>query len=292
MRTARGVLRGNHPDGRLQRTERLLHPLGGDVHGDAAARVGLVDAHETTGACTLWRAVWRSSGERLRRSTTSHSIPSSGLAASDAVAARETLVVAEVAVACVLLVAGGLLLRSFARVLRVDLGFRPAGVVAWQLNPSRQFANDTQTIAYYTALAARVAAAPRWPSASPTRRRSGGIAGGAYAARASSIGRTGTSTSSRVSWTSTTCRRWASRSSRYLTADDSAGRAAPDRHQSHGRGRVLPGPGRARPHHAARRREVAPWSASWPTCATRPSSAAPGPRCTSRCGSSSSGTRW
>jgi predicted permease len=38
---------------------------------------------------------------------------------------RETLVVAEVAIACILLVGGGLLLRSFVSVLDVQLGFRP-----------------------------------------------------------------------------------------------------------------------------------------------------------------------
>jgi predicted permease len=39
--------------------------------------------------------------------------------------ARSTLVVAEVALACVLLIGAGLLLRSFLRVLDVDLGFQP-----------------------------------------------------------------------------------------------------------------------------------------------------------------------
>jgi predicted permease len=43
---------------------------------------------------------------------------------------RSSLVVSEIALACMLLVGAGLLLRSFLRVLDVDLGFRPAGVAA------------------------------------------------------------------------------------------------------------------------------------------------------------------
>jgi predicted permease len=43
---------------------------------------------------------------------------------------RSALVIAEVALACVLLVGSGLLLRSFLRLLDVDLGFEPAHVAA------------------------------------------------------------------------------------------------------------------------------------------------------------------
>ena len=39
---------------------------------------------------------------------------------------RSTLVVTEIALACVLLVGAGLLLRSFLHVLDVDLGFEPS----------------------------------------------------------------------------------------------------------------------------------------------------------------------
>ena len=46
---------------------------------------------------------------------------------------RSALVLAEVAVAVVLLVGAGLLIRSFDRLNRVDPGFQPDGVVTWQM---------------------------------------------------------------------------------------------------------------------------------------------------------------
>jgi len=75
-------------------------------------------------------------------------------------AVREVLVVGEIALAFVLLVGGGLLLRSFVRLLDVDLGFQPAGTVMWQLDAGRSFPNDTVRIAYYEGMLARVREVP------------------------------------------------------------------------------------------------------------------------------------
>jgi predicted permease len=47
---------------------------------------------------------------------------------------RSTMVVSEIALACVLLVGAGLLLRSFLRVLDVDLGFQPSHAAALTIN--------------------------------------------------------------------------------------------------------------------------------------------------------------
>ncbi|MEO8735096.1 MAG: ABC transporter permease [Edaphobacter sp.] len=47
---------------------------------------------------------------------------------------RSALVISEVALACVLLVGAGLLLRSFLRVLDVDLGFQPANAAAIKMD--------------------------------------------------------------------------------------------------------------------------------------------------------------
>lgn len=75
-------------------------------------------------------------------------------------AVREVLVVAEVALACVLLVGAGLLLRSFVSVLDVDLGFRPQGVVMWELSPNRDFESHEARTAFHRELVARVEAVP------------------------------------------------------------------------------------------------------------------------------------
>ena len=53
---------------------------------------------------------------------------------------RSTLLVVEIALACVLLVGAGLLLRTFLRVQAVDLGFAPSQVVSLRLNTSPQLA--------------------------------------------------------------------------------------------------------------------------------------------------------
>lgn len=73
---------------------------------------------------------------------------------------REGLVVTEVALACLLLIASGLLVRSFRAVLAVDMGFDASGVVAWPLSPGRVFPSTRARSEYFAALAARVAQVP------------------------------------------------------------------------------------------------------------------------------------
>ena len=61
---------------------------------------------------------------------------------------REILVVGEVVLAFVLLVGGGLLLRSFVGLLDVNLGFRPDDAVMWQIDAGRNFAKQDARLAY------------------------------------------------------------------------------------------------------------------------------------------------
>lgn len=73
---------------------------------------------------------------------------------------REALVVSEISLACVLLVAAGLFLRSFSRLLEVDLGFRPENVIAWRVEANRPLANRTEQGVYYDNLVASIRAIP------------------------------------------------------------------------------------------------------------------------------------
>ena len=74
---------------------------------------------------------------------------------------REVLVVAEVTLACVLLVTSGLLVRSFRAVLAVDLGFDARGVITWQLAPGEMFRGRPRAASdFYGALVDRVAQVP------------------------------------------------------------------------------------------------------------------------------------
>ncbi len=62
---------------------------------------------------------------------------------------RSTLVVSEIAFACVLLVGAGLLIRSFLQVLDVNLGFHPEMAVAVRVDPSQQYKTQAQVNAYF-----------------------------------------------------------------------------------------------------------------------------------------------
>jgi predicted permease len=62
---------------------------------------------------------------------------------------RGALVVSEIAFACVLLVGAGLLIRSFLRVLDVNLGFQPARAAAIRIDPSSLYTNQAQRNGYF-----------------------------------------------------------------------------------------------------------------------------------------------
>jgi putative ABC transport system permease protein len=74
---------------------------------------------------------------------------------------RATLVVTQTALALVLLVGAGLMVRSVARLLGVDAGFDPRNVLAIQLSlPASKYGRDEQRVAFFAQLLDRVSALP------------------------------------------------------------------------------------------------------------------------------------
>jgi putative ABC transport system permease protein len=74
---------------------------------------------------------------------------------------RTALVVTELALALVLLVGAGLMVRSFARLLDVDPGFNPEGVLAATIPlPSAKYPEDPQQVAFFERVRDRVRALP------------------------------------------------------------------------------------------------------------------------------------
>jgi putative ABC transport system permease protein len=74
---------------------------------------------------------------------------------------RKVLVVSELAMAVVLLAASGLLVRSFAQLMEVDVGFRPDHVVVLPIAlDNHEYRNGNQTRTYYRTLMEKLAAVP------------------------------------------------------------------------------------------------------------------------------------
>lgn len=74
---------------------------------------------------------------------------------------RGVLVVAEMAVALILMTGAGLLVESFARLMHVNLGFSPHGVMTFPLTlPATRYSQPEQQIQFYRQLLDRVRSAP------------------------------------------------------------------------------------------------------------------------------------
>lgn len=74
---------------------------------------------------------------------------------------RQSLVVSEVALAVVLLVGAGLLLRSFSELNRIDLGFQPENVLTMQLTlPSRDYQEAEDMVRFFEQALGRVRQLP------------------------------------------------------------------------------------------------------------------------------------
>src|SRR5262249_6833474 len=95
---------------------------------------------------------------------------------------RGALVISEVALACVLLVGAGLLIRSFLRLLEVDPGFRPQHTAAWRIEMSPRYKSNAKRTACVEEVVRKVETIPGVESAGLTdalplgRNRTWGIA--------------------------------------------------------------------------------------------------------------------
>jgi len=83
-----------------------------------------------------------------------------GMVGSTGQRLRSALVVAEVALAVVLVVGAGLAAKSFARLLSVSPGFQPANVLALRLGMAFERLGEERMPGYYEALLARIATVP------------------------------------------------------------------------------------------------------------------------------------
>jgi predicted permease len=133
-------------------------PLLGNASVNFTALAVAIGITALTGiACGLLPAVYLS---RDHRTHTLQNASHQRTAGRSAAVARNTLVVAEVALACMLLVGAGLLLRSFNAVLQVNLGFQPQHAISWRVDPPRAFSSLAEANGYLDGLVARVAALP------------------------------------------------------------------------------------------------------------------------------------
>jgi putative ABC transport system permease protein len=107
--------------------------------------------------CGVLPALALSRGDRA---ASLHAATHQRTAGRSAAAARGSLVVAEVALASVLLVGAGLLFRSFEALLRVSLGFEPQQAMAWRVDRGRSFATNAEATAYFDAAVRKVAEIP------------------------------------------------------------------------------------------------------------------------------------
>ena len=73
---------------------------------------------------------------------------------------RNALVVSEIAFACALLVGAGLLIRSFVRVLDLNLGFEPERAATMRVDPSSRFSGSVQRNSYMDEVLQRTRSLP------------------------------------------------------------------------------------------------------------------------------------
>jgi predicted permease len=143
----------------LQHQTSLALPLLNDVHIDATALLWTLAIAVGTAVLFGLAPGLRMSSENLQESLKD----SGGHGASDSRRhdrLRSTLVISEVALACVLLVGAGLLMRSFLRILDVNLGFQPTYAATIKVDFDDDGGNDAKRTAIFQNVITRISALP------------------------------------------------------------------------------------------------------------------------------------
>jgi len=141
-----------------------LLPQSGNVPGLDAVRINGNVLGFTLGIVALTTLVFGLVAALTVRSQTAVGVLNTARGSSMSARARRatsTLVVAEVALAIVLLVGAGLILRSFASLLAVDPGFRTANVLTMDLRlPGNRYADRAARDGFYQRAVAEIRAVP------------------------------------------------------------------------------------------------------------------------------------
>ena len=154
-----GLLLAQWGLGLMQRFANIPELLSARIDGSALGFVVLASAF--CGLLFGLGPAWSGS-----RTSFQNSLSGSTRSTSGATGARHALVFAEVALAAVLLIGCALMLRSFVRLIQVDPGFRPAGVVtADALMAEDRYPGKPQMLAFYRNSLARVRQLPGVESA-------------------------------------------------------------------------------------------------------------------------------
>jgi predicted permease len=119
-------------------------PLLSSVAVDGTVLAFTVGVATITGMTLGLAPAWQVSAMRLNASLGRRGMGGS----SEHTWLRGTLVVSEIAFACVLLVGAGLLIRSFMKVLDVQLGFQPERAYTMRIDPSSQYSTEAQKQTY------------------------------------------------------------------------------------------------------------------------------------------------
>ncbi|HJT89441.1 MAG TPA: ABC transporter permease [Bryobacteraceae bacterium] len=114
----------------LARQSQMALPMLATVRIDGAALAWTILITATVAAAAGLTPAFKVSGGNLQETLKDSGTVTRGMGHERVIS---TLVISEVALACVLLISAGLLLRSFVRLLDVDLGFQPARVAAMKI---------------------------------------------------------------------------------------------------------------------------------------------------------------